>query len=155
MKASLQKTTLTLSLFSLFCWGVTSQTQFLKCVSKSLVGIHYLLVIKTNHIKRGDIVSIQWHDIPYVKRNLLAKRFVGLPGDKVIRKAKAIHVNSQTFPFLKATRKGEPLTPLSTTTIPKGYVFVAGDHSRSFDSRYEEFGLVPLEKVWGRAVLWW
>lgn len=62
---------------------------------------------------------------------------------------------SKTLPLLKRTKYGDPLTPLRAERIPAGYVFVAGDHPRSFDSRYEEFGLVPLDKIWGRALFAW
>jgi type IV secretory pathway protease TraF len=80
------------------------------------------------------------------------------------------HSGIEIFPLLKQTKEGNPLTPLSIKNIPegrntqgiipegiipKGYVFVAGDNLNSFDSRYEEFGLVPVEKIWGKAVLWW
>ena len=60
-----------------------------------------------------------------------------------------------TLPLLEKTSDGKPLTPISATSVPEGYVFVAGDHPNSFDSRYEEFGLVPIEKIWGKAVLCW
>ncbi len=59
------------------------------------------------------------------------------------------------FPLLDQTTGGDPLTPLSTKVIPEGTLFVLGDHVRSFDSRYEEFGLVKVENVWGKAVMKW
>lgn len=40
-----------------------------------------------------------------------------------------------------------------SNTVPEGYVFVIGDNpNHSYDSRYESFGLVPLEDVWGKVV---
>lgn len=62
---------------------------------------------------------------------------------------------TKSLPLLDRTTNGSLLTPLRATIVPEGYVFVAGDHLRSFDSRYEEFGLVPLEKIWGKGVLTW
>jgi signal peptidase I len=59
------------------------------------------------------------------------------------------------FPLLDRTTGGDPLTPLSAKIIPEGALFVLGDHPRSFDSRYEEFGLVPVDKIWGKAILKW
>ena len=40
---------------------------------------------------------------------------------------------------------------MDTDVIPEGMVFVAGTHSDSFDSRYKEFGFVPLETVRGQV----
>ncbi|MFX6119214.1 S26 family signal peptidase, partial [Acinetobacter baumannii] len=62
---------------------------------------------------------------------------------------------STTLPLLDKTKEGKLLTPLSISIVPEGYIFVVGDNIRSFDSRYEEFGLVPLDKVWGKAAFTW
>ncbi len=250
---------------------ITTYTQLLETVSSSLKGVNYILVRKSSSIQRGDIVSIQGHTIKYVGEKLIAKRVLGLPGDRIIRDEKQIilitsefdplllkylnlqpkvpefedteniedvedtddqeeyddqddedeedddddddddddentapesfsleessiqrenivsiqghsnkyvgfdpellqflgsrHFGIEIFPLLKQTKEGNPLTPLSVKKfsegrnpegiIPPGYVFVAGDNPNSFDSRYEEFGLVPMEKIWGKAVFWW
>lgn len=261
---------------------ITTYTQLLETVSSSLKGINYILVRKSSSIQRGEIVSIQGHTVKYVGEKLIAKRILGLPGDRIIQDEgqiilipsdfdpeflkyltlqskgsevevsedivnedtedtdsqnnyddkdddvvvddddndddidentdaenlsleetstqgeaivsiqehthKSVRVNPEIlqllashhleiaiFPLLKQTREGNPLTPLSVkrfsegsipkgmifkgvipeAIIPPGYVFVAGDNPNSFDSRYEEFGLVPMEKIWGKAVLWW
>lgn len=40
-----------------------------------------------------------------------------------------------------------------SNTVPDGFVFVRGDNSAtSHDSRYEDFGLVPIEEIWGKVV---
>lgn len=37
-----------------------------------------------------------------------------------------------------------------STVIPEGYVFVVGDNAQvSHDSRYEDFGLVSQDQIWG------
>ena len=212
---------------------ITTYTQLLETVSSSLKDINYILVRKSSSIQRGDIVSIQGHTIKYVGEKLIAKRVLGLPGDRIIQEDGKIilitsefdpqlleylnlqpkaseftnheniedtedtddqedrnddddddentnpknlslekfdpevlqllgshHFGIEIFPLLKQTKEGNPLTPLSVKNIsgeiiPPGYVFVAGDNPNSFDSRYEEFGLVPMEKIWGKAVFWW
>lgn len=152
---------------------IASQTHLGECTSGSLQGIRYALFIKSSDIKRGDIVCLKGHTMKYAQGNkTLAKLVLGLPGDRIFRcgrnqlsvishqngeegRKKSPVQTTHTLPLLKRTRKGEPLTPLSVRTIPEGHIFVAGDHPRSFDSRYEEFGLVPIEKVWGKALLWW
>lgn len=251
---------------------ITTYTQLLETVSSSLKGINYILVRKSSSIQRGDIVSIQGHTIKYVGEKRIAKRVLGLPGDRIIQEEGQIilipsdfdpellkylklqsigsevevsedmvneetegtdgtddyddededdeeddvdenitsesfsleessmqgediaslqehtnkyarfdpealrllashHFGIKIFPLLKQTKEGNPLTPISVKRfsegdiskggiipeeiIPPGYVFVAGNNPNSFDSRYEEFGLVPMEKIWGKAVLWW
>jgi hypothetical protein len=244
---------------------ITTYTQLLETVSSSLKGINYILVRKSSSIQRGDIVSIQGHTIKYVGEKLIAKRVLGLPGDRIIQDEGQIilipsdfdpellkylkfqpkrtefevsediedvedtddqeecddqddeedddddddentapesfsveessiqhenivsiqehtnkyvgfnlellqflgsrHFGIEIFPLLKQTKEGNPLIPLSVKKfsegrnpegiIPPGYVFVAGDNPNSFDSRYEEFGLVPMEKIWGKAIVTW
>jgi len=156
------------SAVSILCWGVVTFTQLQECVSNSLVGIHYILFLKTSHhplventdIKRGNIVSIQGYALAYVGEKPFSKRVLGLPGDLILKGKREVRIMSKThepttLPLLKKTGDGKPLTPISATIIPEGYVFVAGDNPNSFDSRYEEFGLVPSEKIWGRALFAW
>ncbi len=238
-----KKSAILLSVILLLCLTgllITTYTQLLETVSSSLKGINYILVRKSSSIQRGDIVSIQGHTVKYVGEKLLAKRVLGLPGDRILQdEGKIILITSEfdpqllkylnlqskgsefevsegvedtddhdgyddkntdtedfsseefdpellqilsshpfgieIFPLLKQTKEGNPLTPLSVKRIsegnntekiipegiipkgiiPPGYVFVAGDNPHSFDSRYEEFGLVPMEKIWGKAVVWW
>lgn len=147
----------------LLCWGVGCWTQLLKCQSDSLPNTSYILVLKGKNFTRGDIVYIRDHKVKYVETNKsLAKRVIGLPGDFIERTVEGIRLIPKNvslspliFPLLNQTSKGESLTPVSPQTIPEGYVFVAGDHPKSFDSRYEEFGLVRIENIKGRALWWW
>lgn len=124
-------------------------------------GIRYLFVKKSSSIKRGDIVAIQGHTPQYVGEHTFTKRIVGVPGDYIKRTKKGLEIKASngafttTFPLLNKTKEGQVLTPLSLQVIPEGYLFVVGDHLRSFDSRYEEFGLVPIDKVWGKAFCTW
>ncbi|MBY0501646.1 MAG: signal peptidase I [Alphaproteobacteria bacterium] len=162
MKAKLFKLGLGLGTLFLLCWVVTFYTKLALCASDSLKGIHYALFLKSASINRGDIVLIPNYPVPYVGEKSLSKRVFGLPGDRISRDKEGIKIASQDpdlknsnpkhLPLLEKTSKGEPLTPLSERVIPAGYVFVAGDNTRSFDSRYEEFGLVPIEKIWGKAL---
>lgn len=50
---------------------------------------------------------------------------------------------------------GRSLTPLTSGVIPKGFVFLKGDHERSFDSRYAELGLVHVKNLQGRVIGVW
>ncbi len=142
-------------------WWLTTYTQLLETTSESLEGIHYLIVIKSSSIKRGDIVSLQGHAPQYVGDHSFTKRVIGFPGDQIIQSKTQLSVKAQngafviTLPLLEETKEGKTLRPLSLSTVPEGTFFVIGDHPRSFDSRYEEFGLVKKENVWGKSVLTW
>lgn len=120
--------------------------------------------LEESSIQGENIASLQEHANKYARFD-----------PEALRLLTSHHFGIEIFPLLKQTREGNPLTPLSVKRfskgdiskeiifgrvipegiIPSGYVFVAGDNPNSFDSRYEEFGLVPMEKIWGKAVLWW
>ncbi len=160
MKFRTKKIALGIGIFCLTLAALAIFTRFDVCLTKSLDGINYVLTLKRsfpfqNPIAHGDIVSIQDYTPQYVGKHIFAKRVLGLPGDQIVQKEGTLEVGSHTLPLLTQIKEGQPLTPLSITTIPEGYVFVSGDHLRSFDSRYKEFGLVPMEKIYGKAVLKW
>lgn len=170
LKRGLLNITVVLLPLTLLLGVIISQTRLYECVSESLKGVRYILMVKDLSFKRGDIVSIQGHGTVYARDKILAKRLIGLPGDVIVRDKEGVKVlpalasstnsriktpQSQIFSLLEKTKEGKPLTPLTTVLIPQGYVFVAGDPPRSFDSRYEEFGLVHMENIKGRALWWW
>ena len=47
---------------------------------------------------------------------------------------------------------GRPLEAVASGTVPPGRFYVHADHRDSHDSRYAEIGLVPRERILGRAV---
>ena len=47
---------------------------------------------------------------------------------------------------------GRPLAAIAPGIIPPGRFYLHGDHVDSHDSRYAEIGLVPRERILGRAV---
>ena len=85
----------------------------------------------------------------------LIKQVMGVEGDNVrIAPDKTIWVAGQKIgALMSTTSSGTQLTPLKFSGfIPEGYVFVASPHERSFDSRYEEMGLLKIEDLKGRAI---
>ena len=161
MRSRIKKTVIGVGIFCLILAALGTSTQLLENVSESLDDVRYLLILKTTHIKRGDIVSIRGHTPQYVGNYIFTKRVVGLPGDYIIQDKTHLTLKTQngafaiTLPLLKQTKEGKPLTPLSPEVVPQGYFFVIGDHLRSFDSRYEEFGLVEKGKIYGKELLKW
>lgn len=133
---------------------VLSQTHLTINHSPSL-GYKVFLCFKGLTPKRGDFVSIEEHPTAYFEGLHYTKRLVGLQGENIRIDETHGHEN-QVFVggcFVGAlrtiTRDEKPLHPLKATTIPEGYVFVSADNPQSFDSRYEEFGLVKEACITG------
>ena len=47
---------------------------------------------------------------------------------------------------------GRPLAAIASGIVPPGRFYLHGDHIDSHDSRYAEIGLVPRERILGRAI---
>ena len=47
---------------------------------------------------------------------------------------------------------GRPLAAIAPGAIPPGHFFLHADHRDSHDSRYAEIGLVPRDRILGRAI---
>ena len=93
------------------------------------------------------------------------KRVIGLPGDQIAYENDTLYINGEALeePYLDLNKEQlldngtltqdftlESLTGYSM--VPEGYLFVLGDNRRkSTDSRDNRVGLVPMEKVLGKA----
>ena len=86
--------------------------------------------------------------IPYLK-NIL-----GVPGMRVsVDSDGTVTVGGTTAGRAKTHGlDGRPLKPAEPAIIPPGHYYVHADHVDSHDSRYAEIGLVPRERILGRAV---
>ena len=93
------------------------------------------------------------------------KRVIGLPGDHIAYEDDILYVNGEALeePYLDEYKEQLPDNGLLTynftlesitdyEVIPEGYLFVLGDNRReTADSRDPRVGLVPMEKVLGKA----
>lgn len=104
----------------------------------------YFLIVKGLPVKKGDIASIGGHKTKYLGDLRFLKRIDAVEGDSI-----------QLKDVKRQTLTGKPLTPLKKEIVPKGFVFVQADHKDSFDSRYEEFGLVSVQHIRGRGFPLW
>lgn len=96
--------------------------------------------------RRGDVVVL--HD-PAGSPELLIKRVIGLPGERITIANGRVFVDGQPIeePYLAQETQGGG----RSWVVPPFTVFVMGDNrSASRDSRV--FGPVPLEQIVGRAV---
>lgn len=110
---------------------------------------HYFLLFSNIAPKLHDYTAVcsAW----YGKK--VIKKIVGVSGDRICYQGKKLLVNQQPIGLLHSTAKdGRSLQPIKAQVIPDGLVFLAGSHARSFDSRYEEFGLVAVDKLMGLVV---
>ena len=115
---------------------------------------------KISGIDRFDVIVFE----PPIGEDYI-KRVIGLPGDHVVYKDDILYINDEALeePYLDLYKEQlldngtltedftlETLTGYST--VPEGYLFVLGDNRRkSLDSRDPVVGLVPMEKVLGKA----
>lgn len=97
--------------------------------------------------------------LPDPAKQYLIKRVVGVGGDRVVccNTNKQIEVNGVAIeePYIYPGDKASDSD--FDVTVPKGFIWVMGDHrGASADSRFHtddpNKGMVPLEKVTGRAV---
>lgn len=103
-------------------------------------------------VSYGDYASVDGHKAEYFPGLHYTKKIAGLPGEVIEIKDGNLYVEKRLIgPLLHETKQGLKLTPIAIKDIPAGYVFVIGDHPRSFDSRYQEFGLVKATHIKGRC----
>jgi type IV secretory pathway protease TraF len=53
---------------------------------------------------------------------------------------------------LPKLNSGNGITPTQDQVIPEGQVFLYSPHPKSFDSRYQEVGLVQVSDLEGTAI---
>ena len=111
------------------------------------------LLLPVGEPRRGDTVIFDppgalGAAAPYLKSVL------GMPGDAVgVDSDGAVTVGGIPAGRAKArARDGRPLAPIAAVTITPGHYYLHADHADSHDSRYAEIGLVPRERVRGRAL---
>ena len=123
--------------------------------SNSLPFKVFLLLKKAIPCK-GDYVAFTHHRFSRSHTNgpYLIKQVVGVTGDLVQQKNGEIFVGEKSVGVpLSHASDGTPLMPLRFKgLIPKERFFVMAPHERSFDSRYEEVGLVRHEGIAGVAM---
>jgi len=89
----------------------------------------------------------------FKKNNLTIVKYIAAEaGDSVKIVKNSVFINGREICKLKINAN---FSPIMDQIIPAGYVFVMGSHPDSFDSRYEEFGLVKTSDIEGKAIGLW
>jgi conjugative transfer signal peptidase TraF len=123
--------------------------------SSSLPYKVYFLV-KGNNWQKGDVVAIKNFVTSYTQNQHFTKQIAGTAGDVITVANDYILVNGIKFAKLKTqTKDHKKLTPIVEQTIPQQCFFVLAQHNDSFDSRYQEFGLVHKDYIEGKAYPIW
>ncbi len=86
--------------------------------------------------------------VPYLKT------VRGVPGMRVsVETDRTVFLNDQPIARAKAhALDGRPLEAVAPGVIPPGHFYLHADHVDSHDSRYAEIGLVPRDRILGRAI---
>lgn len=127
-------------------------------MENTLLDDDYLMVEKISYhldaLKRFDIIVFY----PYGRENkeeYFVKRLIGLPGETIQIKGEDIYINGEVIeenygkdPITYAGIAKEPIT------LGEDEYFVMGDNREiSFDSRYEEVGILSKNNIGGKAIL--
>ena len=86
--------------------------------------------------------------VPYLKT------VRGVPGMRIaVEKDRTVYLDGAPVGRAKAhALDGRPLAAIAPGVIPPGHYYLHADHADSHDSRYAEIGLVPRERILGRAI---
>lgn len=123
--------------------------------SDSLPHKLYFLV-KSNNWQKGDVVAIKNFVNSYTQNQHFTKQIVGVAGDVITVANDYVLVNGIACAKLKSqTKDHRKLTPIMAQTIPQQYFLVLAQHNDSFDSRYQEFGLVKEDYIEGKVYPIW
>lgn len=127
-------------------WAI-SVTQ-IKIIFLNSDSVPYKVCVQFYNLKpnKDDLCAFKF------KGRTFVKYFVGTARDEIQYVGKVVYVGGMRVGEVKKT---ELLTPIPEGKIPEGCVFVAGTHEDSFDSRYKEFGLIPVSEIRGRCFGLW
>jgi conjugal transfer pilin signal peptidase TrbI len=120
---------------------------FYNNASESLPHLAYL-IIKGKEAKLGNYVSFKndWYNA------VLTKKVVGKAGTLITYQKDILYVGDyKVGKVLTRSKQGRALTPIRSGIVPEGTVFVATEHPRSFDSRYQEVGFISVKDLIGVA----
>lgn len=85
------------------------------------------------------------------KKPPFVKRVLGVAGDEIVVEGRYVFVGGTRLYAKPKSQKGRSLAIIQAGRIPPGKLFVFSPHKDSYDSRYQEIGLIDKSQVVGRA----
>ncbi|MEI6627995.1 MAG: signal peptidase I [Alphaproteobacteria bacterium] len=133
-------------------FGIFSEhVHFIKSPTDSLPQ-RYFVQLPNIKPQKGDLTVVY---NGFYKGKII-KRIIGVAGDQISTDGNGnIFINQQKIGRAHEhtnMQSGLTLTTIKPQIIPEGRVFLYSPHPRSFDSRYQEVGLVPVSDLEGKAV---
>lgn len=132
-----------------YLFGI-KQVRFFEIISSSMeptlkIG-DKILAIKPETLKRKDIVVLY---SPSGEKEILTKRIIGLPGEKIEVKGGYVYINGEKLE--ENYIKEKPLYILEPVQIPSDSYFLLGDNrNKSEDSSV--WGPVKKDKIIGKVI---
>ena len=123
-------------------------------LSPSIHG-HFFIVIRHATWRRGDLVAFIPSKTRYGEGTSWWMKYVmGVSGDDVVVQGNRIWVHGYDCGVMQdKAYDGQKLIWQKSRRIPPGFVFVWGTNPRSFDSRYQQVGLIHETSILGRGIL--
>jgi conjugal transfer pilin signal peptidase TrbI len=89
----------------------------------------------------------------YKPDEIFIKIVGGVAGDKIITKERDFYINDKFIGTAKTiSLQGQPLMISNAGVIPSNHYFAYTPHKDSYDSRYQEIGLINEAQIIGTAV---
>ena len=132
-------------------FGIFSENvHFIKSPTDSLPQ-RYFVQLPNIKPQKGDLTVVY---NGFYKGKII-KRIIGVAGDQISTDGHGnIFINQQKIGRAHEhtnMQSGLSLTTIKPQVIPEGRVFLHSPHPRSFDSRYQEVGLVPVSDLEGKV----
>jgi conjugal transfer pilin signal peptidase TrbI len=145
---SLQRNLLLYVVFlgALYGFGIS----FALNTSDSLPQKLFIIKLRPKKIAKGDYVIFEQEVLG--RKQWLIKRVLGTENDQINCQEKGVWVNQLYIGDAKShSKEGQPLLMAKPAVIQAGYLFTAGSHPDSFDSRYQAVGLIHQDRIIARA----
>ena len=124
--------------------------------TKSLPDAFFIVELGQYLPQRGELLAFRIGATVrhYPTGMMFIKRVVGMPGDAITWQGDSVRVAGNLIGIAQShNHQGEVLARTPAGLIPAGHYFVATAHPDSYDSRYQDVGLVSTAQIAGR-VLW-
>ena len=140
-----------LGLIPLSLWFI-SHYQFAWNTTNSLPQKLFIIKIGTLPAKYDYVLFYAPITSTLKQTDTIIKKVVGISGDIVTKEGQAFYIDGKKIAVAKThSLKGRPLRSGTVGMIPKGKYFAWTPHVDSYDSRYDEIGLIDERTIIGVA----